>query len=60
MYAIRSYYVPFGLTNAPATFQRMMNRAFFDFVAEGFVVVYLDDVLIFSKTEEKQKEQKGF
>jgi hypothetical protein len=43
--------LPFGLTNAPATFQRLMNEIFHDFIREGFVVVYLDDVLIFSKDE---------
>ncbi len=44
--------LPFGLTNAPATFQRMMNQVFHDFIAEGWVIVYLDDVLIYSKSEE--------
>jgi hypothetical protein len=47
--------LPFGLTNAPATFQRMMNDIFHDFIAEGFVIVDLDDVLIFSKIEEEHK-----
>jgi hypothetical protein len=47
--------LPFGLTNAPATFQRMMNDVFHDFIAEGFVIVYLDDVLIYSKTEDEHK-----
>ena len=45
--------LPFGLTNAPATFQRLMNTIFHDFIREGFVVVYLDDLLVFSKTEEE-------
>lgn len=48
--------LPFGLTNAPATFQRMMNQVFHDFIAEGWVIVYLDDVLIFSKSEDEHKE----
>lgn len=46
----------FGLTNAPATFQRLMNEAFHDFIAEGFLIVYLDDVLIHIENEEQHKE----
>ena len=44
--------LPFGLSNAPSTFQRLMNSIFHDFIKEGFVVVYLDDLLVFSKTHE--------
>jgi len=38
----------FGLTNSPATFQTMMNEIFEDMISEGVVVVYLDDILIFT------------
>ncbi|KAM4058458.1 reverse transcriptase (RNA-dependent DNA polymerase) [Hirsutella rhossiliensis] len=47
--------MPFGLTNAPATFQRMINNVLREHL-DIFVVVYLDDILIFSDTLEEHKE----
>ena len=44
--------MPFGLTNAPATFQRMMNDILHDFI-DRCAMVYLDDVIVFSQTEEE-------
>lgn len=39
---------PFGLRNAPSVFQRFINRILRDFIDEGLIVVYLDDILIAS------------
>jgi len=45
----------FGMTNSPTIFQTMMNDIFRTLIAKGIVVVYLDDILIFTKTEEEHK-----
>ncbi|GBG73396.1 hypothetical protein CBR_g16111 [Chara braunii] len=47
--------MPFGLCNAPGTCQHAMNRIFHDYL-DKFIVVYLDDILIFSRTVEEHAE----
>nr|GFD01146.1 putative reverse transcriptase domain-containing protein [Tanacetum cinerariifolium] len=47
--------MPFGLTNAPAVIMDLMNRIFHEFLDE-FVIVFIDDILVFSKSKEEHED----
>src|SRR3954453_19321861 len=47
--------ISFGLTNDPATFSRLMNYIFMEYL-DKFVIVYLDDILVYSKNKEEHAE----
>ena len=42
----------FGLTNSPATFQTMMNDLFRDLINQGDIVIFINDILVATDTEE--------
>jgi hypothetical protein len=55
-YGLYEYVVmSFGLTNAPTYFMYLMNKVFMEYL-DKFVVVFIDDILVYSKTEEDHEE----
>ena len=47
--------MPFGLCNAPATFTTLINNVFHEYL-DDFVIIYIDDILVYSKTVEEHAE----
>ena len=47
--------MPFGVTNAPGVFMDYMNRIFHPYL-DSFVVVFIDDILVYSKTRKEHEE----
>nr|GEZ36238.1 transposon Ty3-I Gag-Pol polyprotein [Tanacetum cinerariifolium] len=47
--------MPFGLINAPAVFMDLMSRIFHEYL-DKFVIVFIDDILVYSKTKEEHEE----
>ncbi|MBW0524736.1 hypothetical protein O181_064451 [Austropuccinia psidii MF-1] len=44
--------IPFGIKNAPAHFQRMMDTIFQEEILKGWIAVYIDDIILYSETRE--------
>jgi len=47
----------FGLTNLPATFQTMMDNIFREEIAQGWLKIYMDDLIVTSEDNEKVHQQ---
>jgi Zn-dependent M16 (insulinase) family peptidase len=47
--------MPFGLTNTPAYFMYLMNKVFIEYL-DMFVVVFIDDILVYSRSEEEHQD----
>ncbi|MBW0560460.1 hypothetical protein O181_100175, partial [Austropuccinia psidii MF-1] len=45
--------IPFGINNSPSHFQRMMNEIFPEELSEGWLIIYIDDIIVCSKTWEE-------
>ncbi|MBW0581793.1 hypothetical protein O181_121508 [Austropuccinia psidii MF-1] len=51
--------MPFGIKNEPAHFQRMMDKISQEVILEGWMVVYIDDIIIYSETWEDHAQKIG-
>jgi hypothetical protein len=51
--------MPFGLTNALVYFMYLMNKVFMEYL-DKFVVVFIDDILVYSRSEEEHEEHLHF
>ncbi|MBW0495088.1 hypothetical protein O181_034803 [Austropuccinia psidii MF-1] len=47
--------MPFGIKNAPSHFQRMMNEIFPEETSEGWLIIYIDDIIVCSKSWEEHR-----
>jgi len=47
----------FGLCNSPVTFQNMMNNIFRDMLDKGWIIIYMNDILIFSADPEEHRQR---
>jgi hypothetical protein len=47
--------ISLGLSNAPAYFMYLMNKVFIEYL-DKFIVVFIDDILVYSRNEEEYKE----
>jgi len=47
----------FGLTNSPATFQTMMDDIFHEEIAQGWLKIYMDDLIVASEDDEQLHQQ---
>ena len=49
--------MPFGIKNAPSHFQRMMDSIFGSYIRQGWMMVYIDDIIIYSNDWETHSEK---